>query len=115
MEEIPYYFDSVQRSAVVVVPKAPFYEWLISLEESNNDIPRTESDIYLIPDMEWKEDAEEWLKENFDGLFEDQLNNWYTNEDAWPAERSWEIFQAWFDYQIHVSVSDVEEGPIEKF
>lgn len=114
MDQIPYYFDSVMRSAIVVTPKAPFYEWLISLEESNKEVPRTETDLYLIPDMDFEEDALEWLQENYDGLFEDQLNNWYTAEDAWPADRSWALFQEWFDIKIIVSVHDTEEGDIEK-
>jgi hypothetical protein len=40
-------------------------------------------DVYLLPDFEEIDQMESWLKKNFDAIFRDQMNHWYTDEDLW--------------------------------
>jgi hypothetical protein len=115
MEPTPIYFDNVKRSALVLRPKQAFVDWLQSIEPMD-DISNhlKEGDVYLLPDYEEVEEMEEWLSENFDSIFSDQLNNWYTAEEIWPQERTFEMFKDWFEYTLHTMIWDTEEDEIEK-
>jgi hypothetical protein len=73
-----------------------------------------DDDVYLLPDFEEIAQMERWLKKNFDDIFCDQLNNWYTDEDVWPQKRTFKMFKEWFDYSLHTMISDTQDGPITK-
>jgi hypothetical protein len=115
MEPIPVYFQLVHRSALVVKPRQPFFNWLKSIDpEENTDELSSESSVYLIQLFDEKEQIENWLKRSFGDLFEDQLNGWYTDESMWPQKRTLKMFKEWFDYSVHTMVWDTEEESIEK-
>ncbi len=115
MEPIIQYFDNVKRSAMLLKPKKVFIEWLKSIDSiDENDQMLKEGDIYLLPDFEEIKQMEKWLKEYYDDIFTDQLNNWLTDEELWPQMRSFKMFQDWFEYSLHTMVWDTEEDDIEK-
>jgi len=100
---------------MVLFPKKPFFDWLISIEEENkNVISHTEGDVYLLPDYEIHSEIEQWLKKHFDDIFTDQLNNWYVDESLWPAKRTFSMFNEWFSYTFHTTVYDTEGKLIKK-
>jgi hypothetical protein len=115
MEPIPVYFDLVERSTIIIKPKQPFFEWLKSIdnEDDFSDL-KDETDVYLIPDFETKEEITRWLKKNFDMIFCDQMNHWYTNEEIWTQKRTFKVFCDWFDFSIHTTIWDTLDEPIEK-
>jgi hypothetical protein len=116
MNMIPVFFENVDRSAMIIIPKKPFHEWLISIEADNLDTESwKESTVYLLPDFELEEDMEKWLKKNFDQIFCDQMNNWYTDEVCWISKRTYKLFKEWFDFSLHTMIMDTLEDPIEKF
>ncbi|MBY0481019.1 MAG: hypothetical protein K2Q21_06675 [Chitinophagaceae bacterium] len=55
-----------------------------------------------------------WLKKNFDELFSDQLNKWYIDETLWVKNRTFKMFNEWFDYSMHTMIWDTLETPIKK-
>jgi hypothetical protein len=117
MKQIPVFFEMVQRSAIIIRPKQPFWDWLDGIhpgfkhhDEDDDDSP----DIYLLPDFEEMKAAETWLKKNFDLLFCTMLNDWYTDESHWVPKRTFKMFKEWFDYTLHTTVYDTLEEPIEK-
>jgi len=115
MEPIPVFFDRVQRSALIIRPKMPFKDWLVSMDPEDREYDSSKDiDIYLIPNFEYEKDAEKWLKENFDDIFCDQMNNWYTDESDWIQNRTFKMFKEWFDYSIHMSILDTLDIPIRK-
>ena len=115
MEPIPYYYDNINRSALVVKPKQPFIDWLVSIESENKNVEEDlEGDVYLLPDFEEISQMKIWLKKNYDAIFSDQLNNWYTDATCWPQHRTFEKFAGWFDYSLHTMILDTEETKIEK-
>ena len=63
--------------------------------------------IYLLP-----REREECFKKACVEIFEDQLNGWYCAEELWPEDRSLQVFQLWFDYQLHSIVLDIGEEPL---
>jgi hypothetical protein len=115
MEPIPYYFESIDRNAIVVKPKKPFFDWLQSLfPEDDPRTEKTENNIYLIREMGSNEQIKKWIKKNFNQLFENELNDWYTDEAAWPQNRTYKMFEEWFDVEINSMILDIEEFPVTK-
>jgi hypothetical protein len=115
MEPLYYYFDNVKRTALIIKRKQPFLDWLV-LYDPNDNKPSLleESDVYLLPNFDEKSQMENWLKKNFDDIFSDQLNNWYTDETMWVQNRTFKLFKTWFDYSLHTMIYDTLEEPIEK-
>ena len=73
-----------------------------------------EGNIYLIREKDSNEAIENWLKRNYDKIFQNELNDWYTNEIKWPQQRTFKMFKEWFDYKIISMVLDMEETEITK-
>jgi hypothetical protein len=115
MEPIPVYFENVRRSALVIKPKKPFLDWLISIDGDNKTIDLiSDQDVYLLPDFDEIRQLENWLKKNFDQIFCDQMNNWYIDETLWVQKRTFKTFKDWFDFTLHTMIWDTLEEPIEK-
>ncbi|HQA75619.1 MAG TPA: hypothetical protein PLY32_00720 [Salinivirgaceae bacterium] len=115
MKQIPVFFDTVHRSALIITPKKSFKEWLISMDPDDANIDLSnETDLYLIPNFDDHYQAEQWLKENFDIIFCDQMNNWYIDESDWEQNRTFKTFKEWFNYSIHLQILDTLEIPIKK-
>lgn len=109
------YFKNIKRSAMVIIPKQPFIDWLKNHDPEMEEYKEiTEGEIYLLPDYEAKEEIEKWLRKNFNELFSEQLNNWYVDETMWPQKRTFKMFNEWFSYSLHTMIFDTQKGFIEK-
>ncbi len=107
----------VNRMLVILRPRQPFVVWANRLREEDEpeitlDELREDPTSFLIPQFEFMEDAVGWVRENYDLLFETQLWQWTTERHLWPVDRSWEVFQEWFDVELLASPWDVVAGPI---
>lgn len=113
--QIPYYFDAIDRNAIIVKPKKPFYDWIHSFyEEESSKYEKEENNVYLIREMVSIADVKKWIKKNFDQIFINELNDWYTNEEGWPKKRTYKMFEEWFDVEINSMVLDLEDEPVTK-
>jgi hypothetical protein len=115
IDPIPYFYEPIDRNAILVRPKKPFYGWLNKIFKEENPISeKEENNIYLIREMGSNEDIKKWIKKNFDNLFVNELNDWYTDESGWPTNRTYKMFCDWFDVEVHSMVLDLEEFPVTK-
>ena len=115
IEPIPYFYESIDRNAIVVRPKKPFYDWLNKIFQDNEAVSdKDENNIYLIREMISNEQVNKWIKNNFDMIFNNELNDWYTDEKKWPQKRSYKMFSDWFDIEICSMVLDLEGMKLEK-
>lgn len=115
MDPIPYYYASINRNAILVRPKKPFFDWLNKTFKDEHPISdKEENNIYLIREMDSNEDIKKWIKKHFDNIFANELNDWYTDESGWPTKRTYKMFSEWFDVEIHSMVLDLEEFPVTK-
>ena len=114
MNPIPVYFDFINRTALIVKPKKPFFDWLKEIDPEDDvlDDYMDDPDVYLLPDFEDTDQMEIWLKKNFDVIFRDQMNHWYTEEDLWIEKRTFKLFNQWFVYSMHTMVWDTLNRPI---
>jgi len=47
------------------------------------------------------------LQELCEEVFVEQLASWFTDESTWPADRSFDVFCRWFDFQHHSMLVDL--------
>jgi hypothetical protein len=115
MEPIPFFYDAIDRNAIVVRPKEPFFDWLNSVINERKPITNNdENNIYLIHEMDSNEAVLKWIKRNFDKIFINELNDWYTDEEKWPNSRTYKMFSEWFEVEICSVILDLEDYPVTK-
>jgi hypothetical protein len=113
---IPNNFENVERTAIVIKPKQPFWDWLIS-HDPDQDLPHfiiIDPEIYLLPDFEEIDEMKKWLKKHFDTIFCDQMNHWYTDTNLWVNNRTHKMFLEWFDISFHTMLWDTLDSHIDK-
>ncbi len=105
---------AVNRCVVVLIPTVAYFEWTSTCPESDSrtTLESLQEDVsaYLIPEVDAGPDA--WLKRNYKAMFEQELENWYTDEAFWPADRSYKVFRKFFDVRFCSLVFDMGEGAI---
>lgn len=116
IDPIPYYYDSINRNAIVVKPRQALFDWvnLIYPDDPVDANLADEGTVYLVKERDSNEEIKNWLKRKFDSIFVNELNNWHTNENDWPKNRTYKQFVEWFEIEIHSMVLDMEETEIEK-
>ncbi|MBS3820106.1 hypothetical protein KGY73_11480 [bacterium] len=100
----------INRSLLIVRAKEPFLRWLNSLPDPGKcTLERVNYDqsAYLLPEYEDDRDTEKLLRKYFKQIFEEQLNGWWTDPEAWPSKRGLKTFKQWFDVEFHSMVFDL--------
>jgi hypothetical protein len=92
----------LNRLFVVITPKKPFAEWVAGTDPSDKSPPtladvRRESTAYLIKECDMETEYQRTLRRHFRAIFENELAGWYTLEETWPKNRTFAMFQNWFD------------------
>lgn len=106
----------LNRSAITVKAKQPFIDWILSLPESEHitqhdiDDDRT---VYLLPDITSGDNREELIQDFYQRIFEEQLSDWHTDEESWPANRDVKMFKEWFELEFHSIVLDLDCDSLE--
>ena len=111
----------INRAAIILKYKSPAVQWINKADPYNADpgilLKSVNEDrkVYLIMDEDATglEAIEQWIKMNYEALFENELKGWYTDERLWPEDRSLELFKAWFDVECHSVIEDTVDGPVE--
>lgn len=105
----------LNRAAIIVRPDRPYLGWAASLDDSGM-VPEVdgERNVYLIPVFDDEDEAKKILKMVFSSIFENELNDWHTDESAWPRDRSFKVFRKWFKIEMHSVVHDLCGYPFVK-
>jgi hypothetical protein len=109
----------VNRDVLILFPKQPLFDWANYIfPDEKMKCPKPmehdEGDVFLIPEFTHPDDAIEYVKENFIEFFEQELFDWTTDENLWPDNLTWELFENWFHYSIQSVVMDTLDEEIEK-
>ena len=110
----------LNRAAVILRYREPAVRWInqadpdvdgpeIGLKAANE-----EATVHLISDEDGDgpNAVNQWLKGNYQELFESELEEWYSDPELWPADRTLELFRAWFDVECHSVIVDTVGGQI---
>ncbi|MEM1176987.1 MAG: hypothetical protein AAGM22_01485 [Acidobacteriota bacterium] len=112
----------INRSAIVLRAKPPMIKWINktgpddSPPLSKRDVNRDRT-VYLISEEagETEEAFREWVKANFETLFEAELMGWITDPEFWPRSRTFAVFTKWFDVEMHSVVLDTTDDDFVQY
>ena len=110
----------LNRAAVILKYRDPAVRWINEADPSDSDAEVTQGDVnlestvYLISDEDADdpEAVDRWLRVNYLELFESELEGWYTDEELWPRERTYELFLEWFEVECHSVIVDTVGGDL---
>jgi hypothetical protein len=104
-------FKVVNRSVVIVRPKAPFFQWIATLYDGegppDDEAVQSDPTAYLVEEIEDEEDEAAVFERRFATIFEHELAGWETDPGSWPKERGWGTFCEWFDLELHTMAVDL--------
>jgi hypothetical protein len=107
---------TLNRELVVIRPKAPFVEWVQSVDPTGEPPPAerilSTSTSFLIPEFTYPEESWEWIEENCSVMFETELWDWVGDEDRWPPDRGWPVFREWFEIEHIDTIWDLVAEPL---
>jgi ribosomal protein L24E len=99
------------RTAVTVIRKQPYLDWANSFDdggpELTNELAEDRRTVYLVGESDGRPDLRRLLDDYWEEIFEKELAMWMEAEDDWPASRTREMFDAWFDAEITDTVIDL--------
>ena len=103
--------QELERVAAILKPSEVMLEW-INEQQAEGDEKLMLEDIQLdctvilLPTFEEEEEAEDYLNQIYEELFESELSAWNEDESTWPEDRSIDTFLEWFDIEFHSMVYD---------
>jgi hypothetical protein len=101
----------INRSVAIIKPGQPMVDWINRtapvLEPVTLEALRHDCTAILVPDFDGIEEVLEFLEPFKAELFEMELGEWTRDPADWPADRTAEMFDAWFDIEVHFMVWDL--------
>ena len=108
--------DSINRQVAVIKPKGPYVQWINSLPGTDDPVSidelQNDCTVILLPHFDTDKESINFLKKNFRSIFEYELFEWHRDEEDWPKNISFKLFQEWFEIELHSEVIDFGKGPI---
>jgi hypothetical protein len=105
----------LNRGLVILRPKQPFVDWVREVDPgtpTEEDEVRESAEAFLIPQFDMTPDSHVWIRENFEMMFEIQLDSWYTDPEMWPSQRDWDTFTRWFEIELIEVAWDLVDAPL---
>ena len=108
----------VNRGVAIIRPKQPLVDWVnrtvplstpLTLEALDQDCT-----AILVPDLDSRPEVLEYLESAKPLLLEMELEDWNPDPLDWPDERTDEVFDAWFDVEVHSTVWDLGDTPLSQ-
>lgn len=104
--------ELINRSAITILHKQLFIQWHNALcpDMPMHENMLGEAKTYLV--KEDFEDAQKLIKKHYKQIFELELEGIWTDENDWPQNRNWKLFNEWFHYEISDFVIDLIDAPL---
>ena len=109
----------VNRLAIIVYARQPMVDWINEVQpldgkEWTVDSLRDTPMVFLISNDPTLDSGDGMLKYLKDPIFGCWLEDVEEDEAKWPKDRSWKVFQKWFECVVVHPVIDLErKDPIE--
>ena len=68
--------------------------------------------MYLLPEFDDEPHAWRLLEHGYDAIFNAELDAWHRVQEKWPHNRSFAMFQDWFDVTFVSLIEDLCDGGI---
>jgi hypothetical protein len=99
------------RNGLLIGRKQPYLDWANSVDQDGPglsvDLSSARRSLYLVPEANGEPDVEALVDEFWADIFERELEMWMIADDCWPAPRTRDMFDAWFDVELNDSVFDL--------
>ena len=104
-----------ETSCAIVEAKQPLLDWIKRLPDRNGQLLSTltleeindSPNVFLIPDFDFPEAAESYIKNFKKKIFANELHAWDMDPANWP-QISIELFDLWFHIKFAPTVIDLE-------
>ena len=113
-------YPLLNRCAVIVTPKSPFWDWVNKTSDTDDIFPiesGSDSNIYLVPSYESEENIElaikKYLTQNYADLFVSELEAWNMDPLTFP-ETTYDRFNEWFNVSSHTMIFDTVNKPLKR-
>jgi len=100
------FFDKLDRSVLFITHKKSFYVWLDLVAPDECKDHDLQAIAFLAPLFFTGKDEENYLTQNFDQFFQNELEYWCPDPTFWPVNRTYQLFCEWFDVTIAANVYD---------
>lgn len=108
----------VERIVTVLKPTGAFFDWLHRLPDADKEITledlRDDCTTLLIPAFDSPDEADAYLEEICVEVFTNELEGWCDDENLWPKNIGFDLFQEWFDIEHHSMVYDMVDDDLEE-
>lgn len=109
----------INRYALTVTPNEALLRWALREDPSlRDDVDFDDTTdlmtVYLLPDFDDMDDAEEWLEDNFHPILENVLAEWITDDQNWPDSLAFNHFEKYCDYTITNMVVDTQDASYDE-
>ena len=103
------------RSVVNIYPTKNFLDWLNYIRDSDVSLELIDLEpiSFLIKDFDKISEFEYWLEKNFHLMFEIRLNYSCIDISKWPDDRTFFVFNKWFDVRFSNLILDMKTDSIE--
>jgi hypothetical protein len=107
----------LNRAALILRYKQSFVDWINAVDPSpthtlSSAEVNQEHTVYLV-EVEDEEELAGWLARHHQELFEEELNEWYTDPALWPRDRSLKVLLEWCSFDLHSVVVDMGRSALE--
>ena len=109
----------INRGAISVSARKALIDWVNSVDPENPIVYSEPSDydeatVYLIEELDSEEDFQEWIRDNYLEIFEQELFSWITDDSKWPEPLTFELFTQWIRVTYQSMVLDFNDSePLE--
>lgn len=104
---------AINRNAVLIIPRKAYYDWANSVfpEDPISEDDFYDYNTYLINEDSLLEGPEEALENYWESIFENELFEISTEDEDWPKELTWDLFNEFFKCHFSSLVVDLEDNP----
>jgi hypothetical protein len=113
--ELDMYPMVKNRSVVNIYPTKLYVGWFnyVTNNGINYSIDNIEPISFLIEDFETRKQFDKWLESNFKLLFDIRLSYSCTDKNQWPENRTFAVFNSWFEISHSSLILDLETDLIK--
>ena len=107
--------NTINRTLLIVMPKKPYIDWVKSFEngEPDFDTGAEHYSAYLINEKFDEFNYQNYLKNHYLDIFEEELYSMIRDPDLWPQNRDLKTYNEWFDTKACDTVFDLSNEPLE--
>ncbi|MTB50188.1 hypothetical protein [Lewinella sp. W8] len=109
----------INRLPLIITPNEALLHWAIQenpalASEVDPEDPSDLSMVFLIPEFDDLDEAEDWLEENFLSILESLLEEWVPDDSNWPDNLAFNHLEKYADYSFGSVVIDTVDASYDE-